>query len=203
MNENLNGRYRMKDFRKLLFLILMCLLPFAINAQSYQDGWKEVDEAARRDLPRNELKALDKIIKKATRQKNYGQLMSAELVKLSVRRTLEPDSVKGIYANYRKTADLLDKKNPALAAIYYAVVSDKKKALAHLDVLAATRHENYVPLVNIGVSSSIFNHDLLHVIGFYFNAYDEMSAYYQRKGNKLGAFIVEGLGLIKKVITDR
>lgn len=198
MNENLNGRYRMKDFRKLLFLILMCLVPLAINAQSYQDGWKEVDEAARRDLPRNELKALDKIIKKATRQKNYGQLMSAELVKLSVRRTLEPDSVKGIYANYRKTADLLDKKNPALAAIYYAVVSDKKKALAHLDVLAATRHENYVPLVNIGVSSSIFNHDLLHVIGFYFNAYDEMSAYYQRKGNKLGAFIVEGLGLIKK-----
>ena len=47
--------------RSILLLSVCIIVPSAARAQGYEDLWKQVDDAARRDLPRTALQLADSI----------------------------------------------------------------------------------------------------------------------------------------------
>ena len=48
-----------------------------VFSQTYNDLWKQYDEAVTKDLPKTQTSVLDKIIKKATNENAYGPLLKA------------------------------------------------------------------------------------------------------------------------------
>ncbi len=55
-----------------LFTIFFILNAMPLSAQSYDNLWKQVGEAQNKDLPKTAIEVLDKIIVKATNEKEYG-----------------------------------------------------------------------------------------------------------------------------------
>lgn len=70
------------------------LFPSLAFAQSYGQLWKSVGDAQAKDLPQTEISALDKIVAKASREGNYGQLLAAGMRRSSCRVTVSPDSLQ-------------------------------------------------------------------------------------------------------------
>ena len=54
-------------------------MPFAVFGQTYSALWKKAKEAEDKDLPKTQYEVLQQIVKKATKEKAYGQLLKAEL----------------------------------------------------------------------------------------------------------------------------
>ena len=88
--------------------------------QTYSALWKQVDEAEQKDLPRTQYDVLMKIVKKAQKEGEYGQLMAAELAGSRAMATIAPDSlqpaVERMEQRYRATSD------KALTAVYATVL---------------------------------------------------------------------------------
>ena len=81
--------------KKGIFTILLSmLLPMTMLAQSYSSLWKSVDVADTKDLQQDKLKALNKIVKKAEAEKEYGHLFKALLLQTTAKACLSPDSLQ-------------------------------------------------------------------------------------------------------------
>lgn len=170
--------------KKNLILIILALMPFRLFAQSYDALWKQVDEAGKKDLPKTQIATLEKIAAKAETDRNYGQLLSSELMAAGLQTAISPDSADVEIARIEAKAEKAEAKDPVLAAVYDAVLvriySDRsthggncdakrfeytKKAMANPDLLAQHKAAEYTPLISKSEDSRIFNDDLLHVIG--------------------------------------
>ena len=68
-------------------------MSFFVFGQSYSSLWKKVAEAQEKDLPKSEYAALQQIVKKATKDKAYGQLLKAELQGAQAMASVAPDSL--------------------------------------------------------------------------------------------------------------
>ena len=58
-----------KTMKKYLVFLISFVMPFALFGQSYSDLWKKVREAGDKDLPKTQYEVLQKIVKKATKEK--------------------------------------------------------------------------------------------------------------------------------------
>ena len=91
-----------------------------VNGQTYTALWKQAEEAEKKDLPRSQYDVLMKIVDKAQREGQYGQLMAAELAGSRVMTTIAPDSlqpaVERMEQRYRQATD------KALATVYAVVL---------------------------------------------------------------------------------
>ncbi len=187
----------MKQIRRLLTIVFLCLLPLTLAAQTYKELWNEVEGFAKKDLPKSQIEVLDKIIAKAEKERVYGQLLSGELVKYSALWRISGDSIKALKNLFRKKAEINRKRNPALSAIYYTILKDSAKALMNRNALAKYQDFSYFPLIEVGVSSDIFNHDLLHVISFQFKDYVNAANFYRKVGNRRAALVFDGYEAIR------
>lgn len=187
-----------------LLIVIMALLPSVVMAESFSQLWKRFAQAQKKDLPKTELQVLDKIISNAETDKAYGHLVKAQLLKVAVQSSVSPDSLAPQRA--RLEAACAKTQDKVLRAIYsvvigsiyesdYSVEDGEEKAeqyfadaLKDPDALAAVKDKTYEPLVNVGVDSKIFNHDLLHVIGFTTGDYKTLHDYYSAHGNRQAAF---------------
>ena len=61
----------------IVLLLIGLLLPMTMSAQSFDALWKQVEQARQKDLPKTQINLLDKIERKARREKIYGQLLAA------------------------------------------------------------------------------------------------------------------------------
>ena len=77
--------------KKWLLTVLVFMIPVFIFGENYASLWKKVREAEKKDLPRVEYEQLQKIVSKAQKGRDYGQLLKAQT--LSVRRYLGLNSV--------------------------------------------------------------------------------------------------------------
>ncbi len=68
----------------------------------------------------------------------------------------------------------------------------RKKAMRDVDILAHTKAAEFAPLVAEGKDGNIFNHDLLHVIGFETENFQALKDYYQKNGNREAECICAG-----------
>ena len=190
----------------LIFIIASILMPFSLFGQGYKDLWKQVEQAAEKDLPKTQISVLNKIVMKAAKEKLYGQLLKAELMKTSRIVEISPDSLEPAIKNLETQALQAEKKDAALAAVYNTILGciyrnngrlddiEKKnvyfqKAISDPKMLAAHKASEYEPLVESGPDSEIFDNDLLSLIGYETENYQALADYYEQVGNRRAALI--------------
>ena len=66
--------------KKWLLTVLVFMIPVFIFGENYASLWKKVREAEKKDLPRVEYEQLQKIVSKAQKGRDYGQLLKAQLM---------------------------------------------------------------------------------------------------------------------------
>ena len=123
----------------LLALVAMFYAPFTImtSAQSYDDLWKELQDAEKKSLPQTAIKVADRIYQKALKEKNAGQLFKAYLTKASKQEELTPDSAYTHYAQMeewvKSETDALNRAvlHSLLAESYADYLSSNSYALSH------------------------------------------------------------------------
>ena len=79
--------------KKFLIITIALIMPMFLFGQSYSALWKQVSEAEEKDLPKTQLEVLGKIISKARAEREYGQLLKAELMNVRVLTSVTPDSL--------------------------------------------------------------------------------------------------------------
>lgn len=197
--------------KKLLCIILAVVMPLMALADTYPALWKKVTEAQAKDLPKSQMEWLDKIIYKAQKGADYGQLLKAQLLRAAAQTQIAPDSADVELS--RLESKMLEAKSPVVRAVYATVLgklydqrqgSDDAKekskhwfavAMEQPALLAQNKCTEYEPAIVEGVDSKIFNDDLLHVVGMEAKAYTTLLDYYKSKGNRPAACICACLGL--------
>lgn len=189
----------------LTLLLMMTPLSFLFS-QTFDNLWKQVDEAQKHDLPKTEAGVLEKIASKAEHEKAYGHLLKAHLGLARVKALVSSDSlqpaVERLEARAQTVADV------ALKAVYHTVLgyiydhnrqlSDDaglrsaryyELAMAQPDVLAQTKATAYVPLVVKGEDSRLFGDDLLSLIGYETGRFQAMHQYYLTTSNRVAQLL--------------
>ena len=189
---------------KRFFVITIALImPMFIFGQSYSALWKKVSDAEDKDLPKTQYEVLQKIVSKARKEKQYGQLLKAELMGAQTMAAIAPDSLKPevdrIVARYSQTSDKV------LRLVYQTVlyqINDSQKSL-NIDVempqltpevcklLAKAKDRNFSPFVVMGVDAAVFGNDMLSVIGAELGYYQELRDYYNNVGNQKAVSILD------------
>ena len=190
--------------RQLLILAALLLTTMELFGQSYKVLWKQVETAQEKDLPKTAVCYLEQLEKKATRERAYGQLLKATLLHARLQSEVAPDSlqpaVNRLERQEQKATDV------ALQAVYDAVLSViykqnhqltddwertsrnyAAKAMEHPEALAAVKADDYVPFVVKGKDSELYGHDLLSIVGHELEAWQWLSQYYERTGNRRAA----------------
>ena len=182
------------------------MMPLFVFGQGYDALWKQVEKAGQNDLPKTEQDVLRKIVAKAEKEKAYGHFMKAQLKWMQVATEVSSDSLKPEVERLQKREQTV--KDAALRAVLQAVLGIiyeqngdladdakeiarqyKDKVMADPAMLAAIRTDGYVPFIEKGADSKIFNHDLLSVLGMETDHYDVMRQYYEKAGNRAAALL--------------
>ena len=195
-------RDNIDSMKKVLGFIVFFLLPLFANAQTFQQLWNKVGEAAKKDLPQTQLAIVKQIESKALKEKQYGHLLKAQLRHGVLQTDITPDSVGAQVKRMERQYNLFC--DPALKAVYATAIgklygmlgtdSDEiamekwfAKAMVSTSALASQKSDGYEPAVIKGNDSGIFNNDLLHVIAMETNRYSTAFSYYQEHGNRKAA----------------
>ena len=185
--------------KKYLVFLISLVMPFALFGQTYSALWKKVKEAENKDLPKTQYEVLQQIVKKATKEKAYGQLLKAELESASVMAEIAPDSLKP--AMERMSERCEDMQDVVLKTIYQTVLYKVYTNNFQLEVkpvrpvlteeicsqLARVKDETYDPFVLEGEDSKLFNNDMLIVVGKELEEYEPLYNYYKQSGNRQAA----------------
>ncbi|MBR4730057.1 MAG: hypothetical protein IK075_07330, partial [Prevotella sp.] len=95
-------------------------MPFALFGQTYSALWKKAREAGDKDLPQTQYEVLQQIVKKATKEKAYGQLLEAELASAQAMTSIAPDSLKPAMERISQHAE--ETTDVVLRTIYQTVL---------------------------------------------------------------------------------
>lgn len=194
--------------RKIIILLFSVIITISAGATDYDRLWKDVRQNEQKDLQRSALTSLKTIIKAATSDRAYGELLAARLSHARIEAQIAPDSlhhqVEALRAEARKTSD------PVMRAVLNALLakvtalddnpSDERSeqlsasgyfdlALANPDLLATVTTDAYKRLIVGGSDDAIFNHDLLSLIGHEANRHLFLRDYYLAHGNRRAACI--------------
>lgn len=160
--------------RYLFLIVLLVMSVFApMQAQTYDNLWKELEVLERKDLPKSVISEAMKIYDKAKAEQNVPQMMKAYLTAMQYRSLLTPDSLKvdmnGLEQWASQTGSMEDK------AILYSILgemtmpADVKKGLGYLqaslkdkDRLLLIPVEKLRPMVRVGEASKRYFRDNLY-----------------------------------------
>ena len=187
-------------------LTLAALWPLGMRGDSLQKLWRELEEATKNDLPKTELKILDKIVAEAKTQKAYGHLLKAHLLKAQTSVLLSDDSLKSAIGALEDEYRQAQGDNPVLSMVYASVLGRLYKdsyrlskdnpglaekyfdaSLAQPDLLAAEQAPAFEPVVVKGRDAAVFNNDLLSVVGYEADRLALLHDYYDQHGNRRAA----------------
>ena len=204
------------QMKKLLqnIISLLLLVPASVAGQSYSTLWKQAGEASDKDLPQTQMAVLDRIKAKAEKEKEYGQLLKAELLRMKVCSEVAPDSLKPAVERLRNKcaaasdAVLKAVRAAVLCRIYNGhpelddsakAIADgyRRMAMADAGALAAVRTEAFEPVVLNGYNGRIFNDDMLSVVGYEVEDFQTLYDYYHVRGNR-AATCLTALELIRQ-----
>ena len=109
--------------RYLSLIVLLVMSVFApMQAQTYDNLWKELEVLERKDLPKSVISEAMKIYDKAKAEQNVPQMMKAYLTAMQYRSLLTPDSLKvdmnGLEQWASQTGSMEDK------AILYSILGE-------------------------------------------------------------------------------
>ena len=160
--------------RYLSLIVLLVMSVFApMQAQTYDNLWKELEVLERKDLPKSVISEAMKIYDKAKAEQNVPQMMKAYLTAMQYRSLLTPDSLKvdmnGLEQWASQTGSVEDK------AILYSILGEMtmtdsiKKGFGYLqlslkdkDKLLLVPVEKLRPMVKVGEASKRYFRDNLY-----------------------------------------
>lgn len=173
-----------------ILLFLLCTVLPAHAQQDYRQLWVDVYRQAKADKPKNEIALLGRISDKALRENNYGQLLTAELLRLSlVRQTYGDDSIVSVRQQLEQRKREVKTAQPALAAVYACALGQKEEAMADPALLARTRDTGLSPLLIPG--AKVFGGDLLSAVAWQTGQYKKAHDYYEQAGNRPAALATD------------
>ena len=182
--------------------MFLALLSMTVQGQSFEDLWKQANEAEQKDLPRTQYDVLMKIVKKAQQDGQYGHLMAAELAGSRVMSQIAPDSLQPAVDRMAVRRD--EAEDPALKTVYTVVLkkiySDNAMLEQRGDLtvtldsetcakLGAAKTADYMPLLIEGKDSRWFGSDMLSVMGYELKDYRTLNTYYNKAGNRVASLI--------------
>lgn len=190
--------------KKWFALLIVMMIPVFLFGESYSSLWKKVENAYEKDLPKSEYELLEKIVAKAEKDRDYGQLLTAKLRGVNVMSRIAPDSLQPAIVRLQKRCE--DTSDEVLRTVLQTVLYQVSSENSNLGItieapeltpslcekLATVRDAEYSPFVVEGINSSIFNNDLLHVIGYELDmssSYRAMHDYYDKVGNRRAACV--------------
>ena len=189
-----------------VLLAVMLLVPMGIFSQTYQNLWKQVEQAQNKDLPKTAMEHLQKIEAKAQKERAYGQLLKATLSYARLQAQIAPDSLQPAVVRLEKEAEAT--QDVALKAVYHTVLSQiyedngrtlgeesadkaakyRQQAMSQPEALAKVKTEPYEPFVIKGKDSkTYYDDDLLSVVGRTLDAWQWLHEYYSKTGNRRAA----------------
>ena len=124
-NQNqdiLNFSFHKSLLVTLVCMLLLCLNPLSVKAQSYEKLWKEVETLQQKDLPRSVLQKVNVIYEKARSEKNVSQLLRAQLMRASEQVHLTPDSTEVEVARLKAWAE--SETDSVTAALLYHLLGN-------------------------------------------------------------------------------
>lgn len=160
--------------RYLSLIVLLVMSVFApMQAQTYDNLWKELEVLERKDLPKSVISEAMKIYDKAKAEQNVPQMMKAYLTAMQYRSLLTPDSLKvdmnGLEQWASQTGSVEDK------AVLYSILGEMtmtdsiKKGFDYLqlslkdkDKLLLVPVEKLKPMVKVGEASKRYFRDNLY-----------------------------------------
>ena len=96
------------EMKKSFTLLIALMMPILMFGDSYSSLWKKVEAAGEKDLPKTEYELLQKIVKKASKNRDYGQLLKAGLQSAQVMASIAPDSLKPAVEEMKKQYESAD-----------------------------------------------------------------------------------------------
>ena len=103
-------------------LCLLCIVPFSLQAQSFNSYWRRVEQAQEKNLPQTVIRLSEEIASKARREHNAPQLLKATLCKNHYQQQLTPDS---LYLHLKQLETWsLQEQNPVSKAILHSLLAD-------------------------------------------------------------------------------
>lgn len=186
------------------FMASLMMMPMALWGQTYSAMWKQVKTAEEQDLPKTQMNVLNQICSKAAGEKTYGQLFKASLKRVNVVTSISLDSLRPevdrLTRDWRKAGDEVVKAT--YATVLYKIYNDHKheleaddatvakwaeEALRKPSALAKAKADVYEPFVVKGYNASVFDGDMLSVIGYETGRFDVLSRFYAKQGNRRAA----------------
>ena len=183
-------------------LAALLLTTMTSRSQTYQQLWKQVEQAQEKDLPKTAIDQLGKISRKARKEQAYGQLLKASLLQTRLQGEVSPDSLEPALLRIEQEAN--GSGNEALKAVWYTVLSKvyeqcgkdyaakatafHQKAIAQPNILARTQAGTFEPFVIKGKDSkTYYGDDLLSIIGTELGEWRLLHDHYSRAGNRQAA----------------
>lgn len=177
-------------------LLIMSTIFSSLFGQSYDQMWEKVTTAQKKDLPRDVLTHSQQIYQKASKDKNFPQLLKSWVTIVQTECELDPENFR--IANFPP----LPHKGEVQTALYnaimgqaYLVMKDTHisendietqidysqkaselfdQALSNKPLLAATSAKDYEPLISKGKDSQYYSHDLLSLLTRFVIEHSEM-----------------------------
>ena len=180
--------------KKLLLFLLLGLGVTGLSAKTDYNGlWKAVEESQQKDLPQSSLATIAVIRKAATAEHNMPHLCRALFLELQCKKEISPDSIEPCKDMILKA--LQEEKRPVERALYsylYYRISHRNQyyvaAMADMPLLARTKTDKYLPLVDLGKDSKwLFNDDLLSLM-VESEDYKKAVEVYEKLGNERAAW---------------
>lgn len=101
---------------------------------------------------------------------------------------VEKDMYQDAQEQLRKIEKLAE-NDPVLAAVYHTIRKDYDKALSNPDLLAKEKSTPWKRIINKGTDDSLWNNDLLSIIGHQAGRYAFLKNYYDSIGNREAACV--------------
>ena len=76
---------------RIFSLIWMMMFVVAVQAQTYNQLWKNVEQMEQKDMPKSVIAEAEKIYAKAKAERNVPQMMKAYLMMMACRGNINPD----------------------------------------------------------------------------------------------------------------
>ncbi|WP_455961426.1 alpha-2-macroglobulin family protein [Bacteroides bouchesdurhonensis] len=116
--------------------MLLCLVSIpGMQAQSFDELWKQVEQAEKNNLPRTLVDLTDKIYRKAEKKKDSPQMLKAYMWRMKYRETIAPDSfyinLQGLEQWVQQTKVSIDRAilHSLIAGIYADYAQQNRWAL--------------------------------------------------------------------------
>lgn len=154
---------------RLIVLFSFIAVSFSMQAQTYEQLWKDMQTAFNSDLPKSALVPLQTIREKALAENNNPQLLRAICTEYTLAHVISPDS--DAVMTRRIEEALAAETRPVERALWESALGQLTHSRAHLlasvadvQLQASVKATDYLPLFVVGKDSRWFSDDLLSVL---------------------------------------